>query len=79
MLERAVRRGLALPEDWRMRYPVDPAAPSSGSWRGWGKFFVLRSRRVVGRDPSESLHPTATAVSRGWTALGALVARWQAG
>lgn len=79
MLERAVRCGLALPEDWRMRYPVDPAAPSSGSWRGWGKFFVLRSRRVVGRDPSESLHPTATAVSRGWTALGALVARWQAG
>ena len=34
MLERAVRCGLALPDDWRSRFPTDPQAPSSGSWRG---------------------------------------------
>ncbi len=27
--------------------------------RGWGKFFVARRKRVMGVDPSESLHPSA--------------------
>ena len=31
-----------------------------GDWLatvGWGKFFLLRARRVTGRDPSETFHP----------------------
>ncbi len=59
MLERAERAGLALPEGWRARFPCDPAAPMVGSLRGLGKFFILRRKRVIGRDPSESVHPTA--------------------
>ncbi|WP_319022431.1 DUF2235 domain-containing protein [Meridianimarinicoccus sp. MJW13] len=58
MLEKAEACGLTLPTDWRARYPMDPQAPSCG-WRGWSRIFPLRKRRVVGRDPSESLHPTA--------------------
>jgi hypothetical protein len=27
--------------------------------RGWGKLFVLRRKRVVGTDRSETIHPTA--------------------
>lgn len=56
MLERAEGCGLPLPLDWRMRYTVDPNAPSVGGWSGLAKLFLLRSRRVVGRDPSERLH-----------------------
>ena len=59
MLERAERCGLPLPKGWAARFPTDPAAPSVGTWRGWGKLFVARRRRVIGADPSESLHPTA--------------------
>ena len=59
MLERAEACGLPLPEGWRARFPCDPAAPSVGTMRGWGKFFIARRRRVMGFDPSESLHPSA--------------------
>lgn len=59
MLERAVAVGLTLPEGWRGRFPCDPDAPSSGSWRGWGKAFLLRRRRAVGADRSEAVHPSA--------------------
>ena len=58
MLERAQGCGLPLPEGWRDRFPCDPGAPSVGTWRGWGKIFLLRSRRIVGADPSEVLHET---------------------
>jgi uncharacterized protein (DUF2235 family) len=50
---------LPLPEDWRDRHPADPDAPSVGNMRGWGKFFLARSKRIVGRDPSERIHATA--------------------
>lgn len=60
MLEQLEGCGLDLPEDWQARFPQDPNAPSSGSWRGWGRFFLLRSRRYPGGDPSERIHPTAT-------------------
>ncbi|KUJ80922.1 hypothetical protein AVO45_05415 [Ruegeria marisrubri] len=56
MLERAERHGLPLPADWRSRFPADPDAPSVGTWRGWGKIFLFRSHRTVGKDRSERLH-----------------------
>ena len=59
MLERAENCGLPLPMDWRMRFPVDPGAPSIGSWTGAAKLFVLRSKRQWGTDPSERVHPSA--------------------
>ena len=62
MLEKAETCGLALPADWRARFPCDADAPSVGTWRGWGKLFVLRRARIVGRDRSERLHPSAVAV-----------------
>jgi uncharacterized protein (DUF2235 family) len=58
MLERAEACGLALPDGWRTRFPTDAAAPSVGSWRGWGKMFLIRAPRKVGRDASERLHDT---------------------
>jgi len=59
MLERAEACGLSLPPDWRGGFEVNPDAPSVGTWRGWGKLFLLRRRRQIGRDPSERLHGTA--------------------
>jgi len=59
MLEKAEARGLLLPPGWRVRFPRDAEAPSVGTWRGWGKTFLARRRRVVGRDTSESVHPSA--------------------
>ena len=69
MLERLERCGLTLPDDWRAGFPCDPQAPSVGSWRGWGKAFILRAPRVVGRDPSESIHESAVGARLGWRAL----------
>lgn len=60
MMEQVERRDVALPENWQARYPQDVTAPSSGSWRGWGKIFLLRARRTVGQDPSERLHESVT-------------------
>lgn len=56
MMERAEACGLPLPQDWRSRFPQDAQAPSIGTWRGWGKIFLLRSRRNIGHDPSERIH-----------------------
>lgn len=79
MLEQAEARGLWLPPDWRARYPQDPGAPSVGGWRGLGRLFLLRSPRVVGRDASERLHPSAQGSPRaarlGLPLLGAVVPR----
>lgn len=59
MLDKAEGCGLPLPEGWRARFPTDPHAPMVGTWRAWGKIFLLRQRRVIGRDRSERIHPTA--------------------
>ncbi|PVA09376.1 hypothetical protein DC366_14435 [Pelagivirga sediminicola] len=59
MLERGEAAGLTLPQDWRARYPCDASAPSVGTWGGWGKIFLARGRRTIGRDPSERVHETA--------------------
>ena len=53
--------GLPLPAQWSRRFPQDATAPSAGSTRGFGKFFLARRRRVLGRDPSEVVHPSAEA------------------
>jgi len=59
MLEKAEGCGLALPESWRARLLVDPDAPAVGTFKGWGKLFIARKARVIGADPSESVHETA--------------------
>lgn len=56
MLERLERCDVPLPEGWAQRFPTDPHAPSMGRWRGWSKLFFSRKARVVGRDPSETIH-----------------------
>lgn len=56
MLDRLSACGVPMPPDWQHRFPSDPLAPSIGRWRGWSKLFLTRSARVVGADPSESLH-----------------------
>ncbi|PCH70159.1 MAG: hypothetical protein COC12_08660 [Rhodobacteraceae bacterium] len=56
MLEQAEDCGLPMPDGWQARFYTDPGAPSVGTWRGWGKVFLLRCPRIVGRDPSERLH-----------------------
>lgn len=58
MLGHAQDCGLPLPEGWRARFRTDPDAPSHGTWRGWGRIFLLRGARKVGQDPSESIHPS---------------------
>lgn len=63
MLDRAEALGLALPAGWRSRFPCDPDAPMVGTWHSWGKAFLLRRPRAVGRDRSERLHPTAVAAA----------------
>ncbi len=59
MLERLEQCGLVLPQNWFDRFETDPSAPSVGHWHGWAKMFLSRRRRHIGRDPSESVHPTA--------------------
>jgi len=58
MLERLAACEVPLPEGWRARIPCDPGAPQVGTWRRWGKVFLLRKRRIVGQDRSERLHET---------------------
>lgn len=69
MIERMEALGVTLPPGWRAAFPRDPAAPMVGTWRGWGKVFLLRAPRVVGRDASERLHETAVSAARDWRIL----------
>ncbi len=59
MLEKAAHHNMPLPDNWRARFFTDIKAPSTGTWRGWAKIFVIRHHRSVGRYMSESLHPSA--------------------
>ncbi len=59
MLEKLEGCDLPLPAGWRARLPMDADAEGVGNWRGWGKYFLARKKRVVGADPSEAIHPTA--------------------
>lgn len=56
LMERAQECGLPLPEGWQQGFERDANAPSVGNWRGFGKVFMTRRKRVVGADPSERLH-----------------------
>ena len=56
LLSRAQECGLPLPQGWPLRFPTDPLAPSIGTFRGYGRVFMTRRKRVVGRDASERLH-----------------------
>jgi uncharacterized protein (DUF2235 family) len=56
MLEKVEACGVPLPLGWRAAYPTNPAAPSVGTWRSWGKLFLMRRKRVALQDPSERLH-----------------------
>ncbi|MGB0904161.1 MAG: DUF2235 domain-containing protein [Mangrovicoccus sp.] len=56
MLEKIEGLNIALPSKWRAKFPCDADAPSSGNFKGWGKVFLLRRRRIVGMDGSEKLH-----------------------
>ena len=70
MLEKAEGCGLPLPAGWRARFPCDADAPSVGTWRGWGRLFILRRARIVGQDRSERLHHTVRTVPRHAEGLG---------
>ena len=65
MMERAESCGLPLPPGWRERFPCDANAQMVGTWKAWGKIFLIRRRRIVGRDRSERLHPSVGARRRG--------------
>ncbi|MEM8553533.1 MAG: DUF2235 domain-containing protein [Pseudomonadota bacterium] len=73
MLDNLTRHKVALPEDWRLRFPCDSKAPTSGNWTGWGKVFLIRNRRAVGAAASEHLHPTAKHSAPGWVSLAETV------
>lgn len=56
MLEKAEALDLRLPEGWRDRFYCDATAPSVGTNGHWGRIFVSRWKRKIGRDPSEKIH-----------------------
>ena len=58
MLEKAEAAGLPLPSEWRTRFPQDPTAPSTGTFRGAGRWLISRRPREIGVDPSERVHPS---------------------
>ena len=60
LMEKAERAGLTLPLNWQADYPRDPAAPSSGTFRGIGRWLISRRARKVGLDPSERVHPSVS-------------------
>lgn len=64
MLERLEMCGVPFPADWRARFPQDADAPSIGAWAGWSKVFWNRTDRIVGADPSEQIHVSATDAAR---------------
>ena len=64
MLTKLEDCGVVFPANWKDRFEQDVHAPSVGAWRGWGKLFVLRRKRVVGQDTSERIHPTVLEFQR---------------
>lgn len=80
MLDKAEGCGLPLPVGWKDRFPQDHNAPASGTWRGFGKWFLSRKARKVGLDPSERIHPSVRAGANNrsawaWSGIGQAVKR----
>jgi uncharacterized protein (DUF2235 family) len=79
VLSKAQEHGLPLPHGWASRFPRDATAPSSGTFRGKGKWFVTRRARKKLQDPSERIHESVEAraagraTSRRWFASGKAV------
>lgn len=65
MLGKAQELGLPLPHGWANRYPRDATAPSSGTFRGKGKWFLTRRARKKLQDPSERIHESVEARAAG--------------
>ena len=61
MLDRLAMCGVTLPKGWRDRFTCDPMAPAVGSWRGWGKAFLMRRKRVMGQGLNEQVFPAFAA------------------
>lgn len=64
LMSRAEECGLPLPEGWQLRFPQDASAPSVGNWRGLGKIFMTRRKRIVGSDASERVHESVAEHAR---------------
>ena len=64
MLERAEAVGLALPKGWHDRFACDVNAPMVGTFRSWGKWFLIRRKRQMMQDISERLHPSVAGVAK---------------
>lgn len=58
MLERAEGCGLALPENWPDRFPVDPLAPVLGPYAGTSKLFLFRQPRSFGNPAVDVVDPS---------------------
>ena len=56
MLENATMCGLPLPDDWRVRFPTDPAAEMIGAYDGLSKLFIFRTPRKACDTPFDDLH-----------------------
>lgn len=65
LMTQAQDRGMPLPDDWHCQLPCDAEARALGSWRSWGKAFLLRGPRQAGQDASQLLHPTVARPYRG--------------
>lgn len=58
LMQRLQERGLPLPKAWVEEFVQDVHAPSTGNGSGLNWVFLARSRLLVGRFRSESLHPS---------------------
>jgi len=76
MLSHLEACAVALPPGWRQRFPCDASAPSVGTWQGFGKLFLLRSRRHVGRDRSERQHESVCGGVSPWRPFWTALARF---
>ncbi len=79
VLGKAQAAGLPLPDGWASRFPRDPLAPTSGTFRGKGRFFLTRRARKPLQDASERVHESVEiraskrASARRWFAFGKAV------
>ena len=70
LLSRLEKCGLPLPAGWKLRFPQDASAPSVGTWRGHGRVFMTRRKRVVGLDASERIHESVAHREEAFAAQG---------